>query len=304
VFLNSAWSPNGRWATPLFRAWNSKDLAVKKKVNMEDYGELELPYRSMNEECLRWYDLWLKGVDTGMMEEPPIKLNILGSGYRYEHEWPLARTVWKKLYLRSFGRLRWEPDAEADVVPDAFVHNPPSISSDVQSLVYTSEPLNRPMEFTGPVALHLYASIDAEDANFVVKVHEVYPSGEKHYMPCYGALRASHPLIESESKPWFPVHDHSRKIPVRPGEVREYVIEINPSGKVFRPGNRIQLEIKAMDPSLSHRHSWTGKVASMGPIPSAASICYRVYRDAERQSHLVMPYIPETPAENWVQSFD
>jgi hypothetical protein len=59
-----------------------------------------------------------------------------------------------------------------------------------------------------------------------------------------------------------------------------------------------------MDPSLSHRHSWTGKVASMGPIPSAASICYRVYRDAERQSHLVMPYIPETPAENWVQSFD
>ncbi|MBU0927883.1 MAG: CocE/NonD family hydrolase [Spirochaetes bacterium] len=304
VFLNSAWSPNGRWVTPLLRAFNSDKLAVPKRVNVEDYGELELPYRSMNEECLRWYDLWLKGVDTGMMEEPPIKLNILGSGYRYEREWPLARTSWKKLYLRSFGRLRWEPDAEADITPDAFVHNPPNISSEVQSLTYTSEPLTRPMEFTGPIGLHLFASIDAADANFVVKVHELYPNGERHYMPCFGALKASHPIVPEESTPWLPVHDHSKSVPVKPGEVREYHIEINPSGKVFMPGHRIQLEIKAMDPNMSHKSSWTGKVASMGPIPSAASICYRVYRDAKRQSHLVMPYIPGTPPENWVQSFD
>jgi len=303
VFLNSAWSPEGRWVTPLMRAYNSPELAVPKRVNLEDYGELELPYRSMNEECLRWYDLWLKGVDTGMMDEPPIKLNILGSGYRYEREWPLKRTVWKKLYLRNFGRLRWEPDEEATITPDSFVHNPPNVSSDVQALTYTSEPLTRPMEFTGPIVLHLFAAIDAEDANFVVKVHELYPSGERHYMPCYGALKASHPLVPEESKPWQPVHDHSRKVAVKPGEVREYVIEVNPSGKVFMPGSRIQLEVKAMDPNPSHRTSWTGKVASMGPIPSATSTCYRIYRDATRPSYLLMPYIPETPAENWVQSF-
>ncbi len=304
VFLNSAWSPSGRWVTPLMRAFNSPKLAVPKRANLEDYGELELPYRSMNEECLRWYDLWLKGVDTGMMEEPPIKMNILGSGYRYESEWPLARTVWRKLYLRSFGRLRWEPDVEEEIAPDGFVHNPPNISSEVQSLTYTSEYLERPMEFTGPVALHLYASIDAEDANFIVKVHDLYPDGSRHYMPCFGALRASHALVPAESEPWMPVHDHSREVKVRPGEVREYVIEVNPSGKVFMPGHRIQLEIKAMDPSPAHKQSWTGKVGAMGPHPSARSICYRIYRDAKRRSHLVMPYIPDTPAANWVQSFE
>jgi hypothetical protein len=258
----------------------------------------------MNEECLRWYDLWLKGVDTGMMEEPPVKMKIFNAGWRYEREWPLARTVWRKLYLRSFGRLRWEPDVEDDLAPDAFVHNPPNISSEVQSLTWTSDYLARPMEFTGPVALHLFASIDAEDANFVAKMHELRPDGTRHYMPCFGALRASHPLVEAESTPWLPVHDHSKVVKVKPGEVREYVIELNPSGKLFLPGSRIELELKAMDPNPAHKGSWTGKVASMGPIPSAQSICYRIYRDAKRQSHLVLPHIPETPRENWVQSFE
>jgi predicted acyl esterase len=304
VYLNCAFSPSGRWVTPLMRAWNSPELAVPKRVNVEDYGDLELPYRSMNEECLRWYDLWLKGVDTGIMEEPPIKLKILGGGYRYEREWPLARTRWRKLYLRSFGRLRWDADPEADLAPDGFVHTPPHVSSDVGSLVYTSDYIDRPMEFTGPVALTLYASIDAPDANFVVKVYDLLPNGERHYMPCWGALRASHPLVESESKPWLPVHDHGRSVPVKPGEIREYRIEVNPSARVFQSGHRIQLVVSAMDPSPLHKHSWTGKVASMGPWPSATSICYRIYRDAEHPSHLLMPYIPETPAEQWVRPFD
>lgn len=78
VYLNSAFSPSGRWVTPLMRAFNSPKLNVPKRVNVEDYGELELPYRSMNEECLRWYDHWLKGINTGIMEEPPVRLKILG----------------------------------------------------------------------------------------------------------------------------------------------------------------------------------------------------------------------------------
>jgi predicted acyl esterase len=160
------------------------------------------------------------------------------------------------------------------------------------------------MELTGPISLTLYASIDAADANFVVKVFDLYPSGERHYMPCWGALRASHPLVEAESKPWLPVHDHSRSVPVKPGEIREYRIEVNPSARVFQSGHRIQLVVSSMDPSPHHKHSWTGKVASMGPLPSSVSICYRIHRDADHPSHLLVPYIPETPAEQWVRPFE
>jgi len=160
------------------------------------------------------------------------------------------------------------------------------------------------MELTGPICLSLYASIDAPDANFIVKMYDLYPNGERHYMPCWGALRVSHPLVEAESKPWLPVHDHSRSVPVKPGEIREYRIEVNPSARVFQSGHRIQLVVSSMDPSPHHKHSWTGKVASMGPLPSSASICYRIYRDAAHPSHLLVPYIPETPAEQWVRPFE
>src|SRR3990170_1371217 len=51
---------------------------------------------------LRFFDYWLKGIDNGIMDEPPVKLAIRKGRdeieWRYEQEWPLARTRWTKLY--------------------------------------------------------------------------------------------------------------------------------------------------------------------------------------------------------------
>lgn len=271
---------------------------------MCNYDDLELPYRCMNEECLRWYDHWLKGINTGLLDEPPLKLDIVDAGYRYENEWPLARTEWRKLYLRTFSKLRWEPDPEDNLQPDSFNHMPPNITSNVDSLVYTSERLNKPMEFTGPIELHLFASIDAEDANFIVKLWDVFPDGQRHLLSIFGSLKASHRLDKDKSRIGSPVHDNTKKVPVKPGEINEYVIEISPAGRVFQAGHQIQLEIKAMDPSKYQEHTWTGKVGAMGPVPSAKTINYKIYRDAKYQSYLLMPYIPETPKDLWLQPLD
>ena len=51
-----------------------------------------------------WYDQRLKGVSTGIDDEPPNRLFVMGANqWRYENEWPLARTEWTKYYLRSGG---------------------------------------------------------------------------------------------------------------------------------------------------------------------------------------------------------
>ena len=57
---------------------------------------------------LRWFDYWLKGIDTGILDEPPVKLMIRTGGgtlndyqFRFENEWPLARTKWTKFYLQA-----------------------------------------------------------------------------------------------------------------------------------------------------------------------------------------------------------
>ncbi|WP_312111050.1 CocE/NonD family hydrolase [Brevibacillus reuszeri] len=305
VYLKCSWAPSGRWSAPVFHALNDPRLNVPKRAGvMEAYNGLELPYRFMNEECLRWYDHWLKDVDTGIMEEPPIKINIIGAGYRYEKEWPLARTEWRKLYLRSFGKLRFEADPEDQIPPDSFTHQPPNITSQVNSLTYTSEPFTRPTEFTGPITLHLHSAIDATDANFLVRVWNILQNGERMPISRWGALRASHRLDKEKSKPWEPVHDHTKEVPVVPGEINEYVIEINPIGMVFHPGQRIQLEITSMSPFAHQQKTWTGKVGNMGPVPSADTINYKIYRDAQFQSYLLLPYIPSSEKDQWLQPLE
>ena len=54
---------------------------------------------------LRFFDYWLKGIDNGVMDEPPVKLAIRKGRdeieWRHEHEWPLARTAMDEALFRS-----------------------------------------------------------------------------------------------------------------------------------------------------------------------------------------------------------
>ncbi|MCX7022988.1 MAG: CocE/NonD family hydrolase [Spirochaetes bacterium] len=305
TYLKCGWAPGGRWSAPVFNAMNSPELTAYKRCGvMEAYGGMELPYRFMNEECLRWYDHWLKGIDTGIVDEPPIKMNIIGRGYRYEKEYPLARTEWKKLYLRTFGQLRWDPDPEGKLPPDSFTHRPPNITTDTETLVYRTDRFSKPMEFTGPIELHLFSSIDATDANFIVKVWQITQGGTRMPLCRSGSLKASHKLAPGRCEIGRPAHDHTKRVPVVPGEINEYVIEINPIGMAFDPGTCLELEIKAMDAFEHQDMTWQGKIGNMGPIPSASTINYRVYRDRDFQSYILLPFIPGTPGEQWLQPLD
>lgn len=303
VYFKCGWAPQGRWSAPVFNAMNSKELDTYKRCGvMEGYNGMELPYRFMNEEMLRWYDQWMKGVDTGILEEPPMKLNILGRGYRYENEYPLARTQWKKLYLHTFEQLRWESDPEGNLPPDSFTHRPPHITNSVESLCYRTDRFSKPTEFTGPIELHLFASIDAEDANFIVKVWQITAGGTRMPVSRVGYLKASYQLDDSQYQIGRPVHDYTKRVPVKPGEIKEYVIEVNPIGMVFAPGTCLELEIKAMDNFEHQTGAWQGKMGHLGPIPSCNTVNYKIYRDKDYPSHILLPYIPETPGELWLQS--
>ena len=54
---------------------------------------------------LRWYEYWLKGIDNGIMDEPPVRIFVMGeNAWRYEQEWPLARTQYVDYYFHSDGK--------------------------------------------------------------------------------------------------------------------------------------------------------------------------------------------------------
>ena len=119
----------------------------------------ERPFHQFHDEIVRWYDHWLKGIDTGVMDAPPIKLFVQGiDEWRYENEWPLARTKWTKFFLRSRNRLLKEPETfpAESVPPDGFYQPPLFVTNRVLSVTYRSPAFSEDTEVTGPCALYLH----------------------------------------------------------------------------------------------------------------------------------------------------
>ena len=83
--------------------YNKIDNSVPKKLLMLDPATAKTsPYEKPVPEQLRWYDHWLKGMDTGIMDEPPIKMLVMGEDrYRYETQWPCESTEYKKIVFQE-----------------------------------------------------------------------------------------------------------------------------------------------------------------------------------------------------------
>src|SRR5262249_6526343 len=139
---------------------------------------------------LRFFDCWLKGIDNGVMQEPPVKLAIRKGRdeveWRFEHEWPLARTRWTKLYFDlskpaagtspDTGRL---VDANPAVLsPRSYpatslgaMVSPSAASSQVMGgalppamgVALETPPLAQDVEVTGPAAAVLWVASSSED---------------------------------------------------------------------------------------------------------------------------------------------
>ncbi len=240
------------------------------------------PWGENQDIILRWYDHWLKGMDTGIMDEPPIKIFVQGANeWRYEHEWPLARTRWTKFYLRRNGMLSETPP-EANEVPDRFTNVPCLFpGQEAPSLVCSTAPLTRDIEVTGPVALHFYASLSTEDANWLADLYDV-DGDQSERLVTKGYLKASHrELDQGRSKPYQPFHPHTQSDPVEPGRVYEYAMEFRQTSNVFKAGHRIRLVIRGQEQAFP----WGGLV------PNSKETQHTIFHDREHQSYLLLPVI-------------
>jgi len=288
VYLVGNWE-NEIYTWGTFQAWEGIQ-SVPKKMMVTPAGFLRRPYQEYHEEMLRWYDYHLKGIDTGIMDEPPIKLFIMGSNeWRFENEWPLARTNWKKFYLRDHGRLTTQPERLPTAAPDGFVQTPVTVTSKIESLSYRTDPLAKDVEITGPIALYLYASIDQDDTHWFIRFNDVDPSGKRVPLS-RGYLKASHRgLDEAQSKPWQPYHPHTKAEPVKPGEIYEYAIELMPNANVFKAGHCIELEIRSTESPKDPLY--TESFIGGNHLPVGRTVAHTIYHDKNHPSYLLLPVI-------------
>lgn len=268
-----------------------------RKVGELDFGE-EASFNNRQFQ-LRWFDNQLKGINNGAMEEPPVKIFVMGANkWRFENEWPLARTNYQKYYLHSNGKANTSngdgelSTASAKKEPaDKFTYNPanPVISKETfgpydQSsvekredvLVYTSQVLKNDLEVTGPVRVILFASSSARNTDFTAKLADVYPDGRVMRI-CEGIVRAS--------------HRNPEEIPsnIQPGKIYSYDIDLWATSNLFKKGHQIRVEISSSNFPRFDRNLNSGNNFATDTVVIKAE--QEIYHSEEYPTCIVLPVI-------------
>jgi putative CocE/NonD family hydrolase len=254
--------------------------------------------------ALRWFDYWLKDIENGIMEEPPVRLFVMGDNeWRNEKEWPLSRAEPTPFYLHSDGSANsiWgdgilskeEPEEEdsdrflydpSNPVTDYFFEEPGArdlrtieVRNDV--LVYTSDPLGKDMEVTGQIEAQIFASSSAKDTDFVVKVSDVHPNGYSQNIspPLSGVIRARY--REYESAPSL----------LTPGYIYKFTIGLLFTSHVFKKGHRLRISITSSYFPLIDRNPNTGH--PFGTDSEWMCAKQTIFHDNEHPSRIILPVI-------------
>ncbi|MFD5122226.1 CocE/NonD family hydrolase [Streptomyces sp. NPDC058385] len=272
-------------------------LKGPKKLDIGSYPPMQSrPWIEEHDTMFRWYEYWLKGVDNGIMDEPAVSVFVEGSREAVTAaQWPPKPIEYRSLYLRPRHKLSFEPEHmdAAHAAPDGFYQAPLTVTDKVEVLRWSTEPFEQPTELIGTGAAHLFAEIDQDDTNFILRLWDEAPGGGRQLITS-GYLKASHrELDEERTTEGDPYHPHTRAVPVEPGKTQEYVLRLYPFAATFRPGHRLVTELSNDEP-LADAHN-----ALLPPdafhLPVGRPVTHKIFRDAAHPSRLVLPFTA-TPA--------
>ena len=282
VYLGCDWENVPLHLPSTFAAWEA--LADNPNVRMALLGRFGLtwPWESLHHEALAWYDHWLKGRDTGIMDGPPIRYVLPGAdGWRTADQWPPAATTLTEFALCADGSLDTDEGAPGSreyltlggglnrVKPSPI--DPPSLLS------WTSAPLIEPIDVVGDVELRLVASATAPDTAWIGTLEHVSADGAVTEVTA-GWLRASlREIDEVASRPGAPVLPCRTFAHVPIGEDVEYRIPLVANARRFAAGDRIRLTLTSDDEDpktpaiMNFRHASVG-TSSLNTVRSSSRL--------------------------------
>lgn len=252
TYLGCDWQNVPLHLPSTFRALAALTSAPVVRVGMLGEFGLTWPWESLHIEALAWYDHWLKGRDTGILEGSPIRYRMPGTGeWRTSSVWPPAGTSAQRLALCSDGVLAGaddEPGAWSLLALGAGLGRArPSPADPPGVLTWTTAPLAEAFEVAGDIELELDATATAVDTGWIVTLQEVAPDGTVTDVTA-GWLRASMREVDTEHSP-----TGAPALPCRtaraliPGEKTSYRIPIVATARRFPAGHCVRLVITSDD---------------------------------------------------------
>jgi putative CocE/NonD family hydrolase len=213
---------------------------------------------NFREQAVEWFDHFLKGEDNPTRDHPPVAYwterdggwTVGAGAWRRRDSWPTVDTADTCSFsLTPAGLARDEAYTEGRVEREyefdhtvgiesmdriGFVTNDASdtTADDARSVVFETDPLTDPVEFTGTGVATVRIRPTTADPILAVRVNDVGPDGTATAMT-NGYIRASHR------------HSHSDPTELEPGEEYEIPVSLKPKSHVFETGHRIRVAVSA-----------------------------------------------------------
>lgn len=285
------------------------------KLGDFDYGPQSVV--PLQREAIHWFDYWVKGINNGIMDEPQVRLFLMGANRWFNSkEFPLSSTKQKSLYLGAEGaansllgqgvlldstnygkmhesRFTYDPKnpAPSPFAKEGFQNGMNEDLRPVQRrddvLVFTSQLLKDPLNVIGMVEAELYVSTSAVDTDFITRLSDVHPNDYAQRM-CQGISRLRYRGGYEQIKP------------VTPGEIVKISIDMFGTGQQFQVGHRIRFEITSSAfPSVAPNYNTGG---SMWEEDDPIIAMQTVYHSIERPSRLILPVVPTLEfSDTWTE---
>ena len=257
------------WLDPYSKAVGTllANLKVPRKGLIGPWGasvsqSTDAPGPDWAQEEVRWWHHWLKGVDTGIMDEPMLRVYMpyrtqsedpeLPGRWVAEQSWPSPRIQPLVLHANAAGklsgtaahnqRIKYTADKVVGVAKSHWM--PAKIGEqtedDQKSLVFDSEPLERDKEILGTVVAKVRVRADVPVAKLALRLNELTASGES-WLVTYGILNLAYrDSLEHPS-------------PLKTGEFYDVQLSLYPVAHRFRQGSRIRAAIsESLWPLVGH----------------------------------------------------
>lgn len=262
------------------------------------------------EQQLRWWDYWLKDIDNGIMDEPPISYYMMASARKdnpstvnriiQTDSWPPAHES-TRFYLQP-GMTLSNSSPTADSASITYLFDPanpvptvggqnlgrdvgPRDQREIEErqdyLRFQTPELTEDVIVAGHVEMELYVSTDALDTDFVVKLVDIYPDG-------YEALILDYPL-----RTRFRSGQRAEDVKLMtPGAIEKLDINMWSTAQTFEKGHRIGIHISSSNYPRFAVNSNNG--APLDDLDTPGVVARNtIYFDARYPSAIVLPVVTE-----------
>ncbi len=231
--------------------------------------------------------------------------------------WPPKQVVARTLYLRAGGALGFDAPGEARDAFDEYVSDPAKpvpytleftagyprgypthdqrfAASRPDVLVYETEPLEEDLTFAGPLKATLHVSTTGTDADWVVKLIDVYAGDfpDPKPNPAYVAMGGYQQLVRGDVFRGKFRNSFEKPEPFKPGEVAKIEMEIPDIFHTFRRGHRVMVQVQSTWFPLVDRNPQTFVNIPTAKPEDFKKATHRVYRGGNTASALTVEVLP------------